>query len=127
MNEQQARVFAAVKDIFFSAKISAAAKRVGVPVRFVIDESPALQEGAGVRCLLLLDLNDASLRPLELIRRLKAKAPAQPVRIIGYLSHVQRDLMREAQEAGCDVVLPRSAFSQDLDQIIRQETGTPAV
>jgi hypothetical protein len=33
---------------------------------------------------------------------------------------VQGDLKVKAQEAGCDVVMPRSAFSQNLVNILRR-------
>jgi len=33
---------------------------------------------------------------------------------------VQGELKQKAQEAGCDTVLPRSAFSQSLPQILRR-------
>ena len=40
--------------------------------------------------------------------------------IVGFVSHVQGDLKVKAQEAGCDVVMPRSAFSQNLVSILRR-------
>jgi len=40
--------------------------------------------------------------------------------IVGFVSHVQGDLKVKAQEAGCDVVMPRSAFSQNLPSILRR-------
>src|SRR5260370_443109 len=39
---------------------------------------------------------------------------------VGFVSHVQGDLKMKAQEAGCDVVMPRSAFSQNLPSILRR-------
>ena len=44
--------------------------------------------------------------------------------IIGFLSHVQGDLKQKAHEVGCDMVLPRSAFSQNLPQLLRRH-GAP--
>jgi hypothetical protein len=40
--------------------------------------------------------------------------------VIGFLSHVQGDLKQKAHEVGCDMVLPRSAFSQNLPQLLRR-------
>jgi hypothetical protein len=37
---------------------------------------------------------------------------------------VQGELKMKAQEAGCDMVVPRSAFSQNLAQILRRH-GAP--
>jgi hypothetical protein len=37
---------------------------------------------------------------------------------------VQGDLKQKAHEVGCDMVLPRSAFSQNLPQLLRRH-GAP--
>jgi hypothetical protein len=37
---------------------------------------------------------------------------------VGFLSHVQRDLATQAQAAGCNEVMPRSAFTQNLAAIL---------
>jgi DNA-binding NarL/FixJ family response regulator len=71
--------------------------------------------------VVLIDLNDHGFHPIEVIGRLKA-APDRPVEIIAFVSHVQGDLIREAQKAGCDLVLPRSVFSQQLDDLLRQRS-----
>jgi hypothetical protein len=62
-------------------------------------------------------------KPLSVIPKLKSKLK-KGTSIIGFLSHVQGDLKVKAQEAGCDMVLPRSAFSQNLPQLLRRH-GTP--
>jgi len=121
MEKQERRFLAAVQDIFFSAKISAAAKRVGVNVEFIREETILLQAARSSPSLVIIDLNHSGLNWAELVRKLKA-APSNQVQIIAYLSHVQRDLMREAQKAGCDLVLPRSVFSQQLDELLRQRS-----
>jgi hypothetical protein len=48
------------------------------------------------------------------------------ISLLGYLSHVQGELKLKAQEAGCDTVLPRSAFSQSLPQILKRYAGDGA-
>ncbi|HXG65442.1 MAG TPA: hypothetical protein VNO70_10055, partial [Blastocatellia bacterium] len=48
----------------------------------------------------------------------KAQPALRDVPIIGFLSHVQVDLKRQAEMAGCDYVIPRSLFSQALPQIV---------
>jgi hypothetical protein len=40
--------------------------------------------------------------------------------VIGFLSHLQGDLKAKAMEAGCDMVMPRSAFSQNLPNLLRR-------
>ncbi|MGB7329904.1 MAG: response regulator, partial [Terriglobales bacterium] len=53
------------------------------------------------------------------IPKLKSKLKKE-TSIIGFLSHVQGVLKQKAHEAGCDMVLPRSAFSQNLPQLLRR-------
>jgi len=45
------------------------------------------------------------------------------VSLIGYLSHVQGELKQAAQEAGCDMVMAKSAFSQNIQQILKRHSG----
>ena len=116
------RILAAVNDLFFVGKITAAARRTGVPVEFVRGESEVIRKTADSPAMLLLDLNDARLHPISLIAKLKADPLRKEVRVIGYLSHVQEELKREADQAGCDLVLPKSVFSQQLDALLRQRS-----
>jgi len=44
------------------------------------------------------------------------------VSLLGFFSHVQVDLQRQAAEAGYDAVLPRSIFFRDLVKILAGET-----
>ena len=69
--------------------------------------------------LIIFDLNNANAKPLTLIPKLKSKLK-KGTSIIGFLSHVQGDLKQKAHEVGCDMVLPRSAFSQNLPQLLRR-------
>jgi len=73
--------------------------------------------------LIIFDLNNANAKPLTLIPKLKTKLK-KGTSIIGFLSHVQGDLKMKAHEVGCDMVLPRSAFSQNLPQLLRRH-GAP--
>jgi DNA-binding NarL/FixJ family response regulator len=72
--------------------------------------------------LIIFDLNNTNIKPLTLIPKLKSKL--KKTSIIGFLSHVQGDLKQKAHEVGCDMVLPRSAFSQNLPQLLRRH-GAP--
>jgi CheY-like chemotaxis protein len=116
------RILAVVNDLFFVGKITAAAQRTGVPVEFVRGEAEVLQKTADSLAMLLLDMNDARRHPISLIAKLKADPLRKEVRVIGYLSHVQEELKREADQAGCDLVLPKSVFSQQLDDLLRQRS-----
>jgi PleD family two-component response regulator len=121
------RIFAFVDDLFFMAKIQETARKLNVKVEFMKSEKDFMerlkQNGDGPPSLLIFDLNSASVKPLTLIPKLKSKLKKE-TSIIGFLSHVQGDLKQKAHEAGCDMVLPRSAFSQNLPQLLRRH-GAP--
>ncbi len=121
------RIFAFVDDLFFLAKIQETARKMNVKVEFVKTDKE-LQEKMGQNgedkpSLIIFDLNNAGAKPLTTIPKLKSKLK-KATNIIGFVSHVQGDLKVKAQEAGCDMVLPRSAFSQNLAQLLRRH-GAP--
>ncbi len=115
-----AKVIAVVEDLFFTVKILDAAKRAGLAIEFVKSERDALLKAAERPALMILDLNFAAIDPLHVIKALKADAATKGVRLVGYVSHVQADLKKDAQEAGCDMVLARSALSQNLPQLMKR-------
>ena len=73
--------------------------------------------------MIIFDLNFEDAQPLELIAKLKGSAEFKGISLIGYLSHVQGELKQAAQDAGCDMVMARSAFSQNLPQILKRHSG----
>ncbi len=117
------RVFAFVEDLFFLAKIQETGRKMNVKVEFVKNEKDLSDRlssnGNGKPSLIIFDLNNANAKPLTLIPKLKSKLK-KDTSIIGFLSHVQGDLKQKAHEVGCDMVLPRSAFSQNLPQLLRR-------
>jgi CheY-like chemotaxis protein len=125
--EANSRIFAFIEDLFFMAKIQETAKKLNVKVEFVKSDKEMMekmrQNGEEKPSLIIFDLNNASVKPLSLIPKLKNKLK-KGTSIIGFLSHVQGDLKQKAHEVGCDMVLPRSAFSQNLPQLLRRH-GAP--
>ena len=116
-------VLAVVNDLFFSAKINEAAKRAGVTLQYVTTERDLLEKAKANPSLIIFDLNFEAVQPVNLISRLKMAPETKGISLIGYLSHVQGELKMQAQEAGCDMVMARSAFSQNLTQIFKRYSG----
>jgi len=118
------RIYFFVDDLFFTAKIQETARKLGVKVAFVKNEKDQIatltsgeeQDRPG---LIVFDLNNANAKPLTLIPKLKTKLK-KTASIIGFLSHLQGDLKAKAVEAGCDTVMPRAAFSQNLPNLLRR-------
>jgi PleD family two-component response regulator len=121
--QEPKRVLAVVSDLFFSVKLTEAAKRAGLALEFVKESNDVLEKAKEKPSLIIFDLNFDSVQPLELISKLKASASTRSISLIGYLSHLQAELKQQAQEAGCDMVLARSAFSQNMPQIFKRHSG----
>jgi CheY-like chemotaxis protein len=125
--EANSRIFAFIEDLFFMAKIQETARKLNVKVEFVKTDKEMMekmqQNGDEKPSLIIFDLNNNGVKPLTLIPKLKSKLK-KGTSIIGFLSHVQGDLKQKAHEVGCDMVLPRSAFSQNLPQLLRRH-GAP--
>jgi CheY-like chemotaxis protein len=117
------RIYAFIEDLFFLAKIQETARKLNVKVEFVRADKEGLarlkNNGTERPSLIIFDLNNANAKPLVTIPKLKRELK-KATTIIGFLSHVQGDLKVKALEAGCDMVLPRSAFSQNLPQLLRR-------
>jgi hypothetical protein len=131
-----ARIFCFIDDLFFVAKISETARKLGVKVEFFKSgdkEAPArimdLAEEQRPR-LLVFDLNNLNAKPISLIPKFKAKFK-KATSVVGFLNHLQGELKAKAVDAGCDTVMPRSAFSQSLPGLLRrygldeEEDNTP--
>src|SRR5271168_907180 len=118
------RIFFFIEDLFFLAKIQEVSRKLGVKVEFVKGDKDVLARITDApenerATLLVFDLNNAAAKPLTLIPKLRTKLK-KSVSIIGFLSHLQGDLKMKATEAGCDTVMPRSAFSQSLPNLLRR-------
>ena len=113
-----------IEDLFFLAKIQETAKKLGIKVGFLKNEKDTVAKFVDAPeeerpSLIVFDLNNANAKPLTLIPKLRAKLK-KGTSIIGFLSHLQGDLKVKAVEAGCDMVMPRSAFSQNLPNLMRR-------
>jgi PleD family two-component response regulator len=124
MQKQEKRVLAVVNDLFFSVKLTDAAKRSGMALQFVKDSTEVLAKAKELPNLIIFDLNFEAVDPLKLIGELKNSSDTKGISLIGYLSHVQGELKLQAQDAGCDMVMARSAFSQNMSQIFKRHAGS---
>jgi len=121
--QESKRILAVVGDLFFSVKLADAAKRAGLALEFVKDSGEVLEKARLKPALIVFDLNFEAASPLDLISRLKAADDTKGISLLGYVSHVQGALKQQAHEAGCDMVLARSAFSQNLTLIFKRHSS----
>ncbi len=112
-------VIAVVDDLFFASKIRGTAEQLGVAVKFA-RTADALAEAArrDLPALIICDLHSLKVNPNELAKYLKADEQLRSIPLLGFFSHVQTELQREAEQAGFDQVIPRSAFTKHLSEIL---------
>jgi len=116
------RIYAFIDDLFFRTKVQETARKLNVKVEFVKTDKDVLDGIAASEeqpSLIIFDLNNAGAKPLTTIPKLKSRLK-KGTSVVGFVSHVQGDLKVKGLEAGCDAVMPRSAFSQNLPQLLRR-------
>lgn len=113
-------VLAAVDDLMFSSRISTAAKGVGAHVTFTrsVDAVLAAARATPPPTLVILDLNSARVKPLEIVAALKADPALARIATVGFVSHVDTATIEAARRAGVDRVLARSAFVEQLPRLL---------
>lgn len=121
------KIVAVLDDLFFSSKIREAAKTLDIDLEFVKNPDGFKEKISSEKpSLIIFDLNSRAGSPLEIIKSIKSSSELKQIPVIGFLSHVQIELKKEADRAGCDLVIPRSRFSIDLREILRKYSVLPA-
>ena len=121
-NVASPRVVLWVPDILFSTRIREAARTLGVDV-----ESPP-RERFAERCRapgasrVIIDL--AAPHGLELARELKGDPALTSIPVVGFYPHVDQPLREAAAAARVDQILPRSAFTAHLAELLSGEPRT---
>src|SRR5688572_30858356 len=115
-------VLCVVDDLIFSVRISTAARALGTETFFERNPDQVISRIREKQpSLVILDLNGTKLRPLDVIAAMKSDPALRSIPTLGYVSHVQTDLIVAARAAGIDEVLARSAFSERLGEILRAD------
>ena len=114
-------VIAIVDDLFFASKIRGTAEELGVRARFARSIEVMIEAARReAPALIICDLHSEKVDPIELAKQLKTDGQLRSIPLLGFFSHVQTELQRQAEEAGFDRVLPRSAFTRDLPKILSE-------
>ena len=110
-------------DLIFSSRITATARAAGCAMKTArsAKQVEALARQQTPACV-LVDLANPTLRVADFLARLREVCSPMP-RVVAYGSHVDVETLRAAREAGCDVVLPRSKFVEDLERELPRWLG----
>jgi PleD family two-component response regulator len=115
-------ILAVLDDLMFSSKIKTAANQLGVDLRFSRSVDGALETmRKNPTTLVIFDLNSTRIDSLAIVAAMKADPVLAPIPTVGYASHVQTDVIDAARQAGVGEVLARSAFSQQIGEILTRK------
>jgi DNA-binding NarL/FixJ family response regulator len=104
-------IAAFVDDLLFRSKIRAAASHTEAAVAFLED---AADDSLANASLAIVDLDGP--HAVALVAALRAAWPA--LRIVGFVSHVHAERIREARAAGATDVMARSGFVTALPSLL---------
>ena len=112
-------ILAILDDLLFTSKIRSTAKQIGAPLLVAKSRDAALAEmRANPPSLVIFDLNNPRTDPLGIVASMKDDATLAGIHTVGFVSHVQTELIEAARQAGVDHVMARSMFAERLPQIL---------
>jgi DNA-binding NarL/FixJ family response regulator len=112
------RILGLMHDLFFRSKLDAVSQAMNVEAVY----ASSLAE-ASARCaeqapaMIFVDLADPIFPAVETAGAMRAAAPA--ARLIGFASHVDLKALGAAREAGFEMTLSRSEFTQRLPELLK--------
>ena len=105
--------------MFFAAKIRAVAEAKGVAISFPRSQEAVVSKARETKPgLIVVDLHNQRIDAIALARELKSDEELRDIRLLGFFSHVETELRRNALAAGFDDVIPRSVFARDLPKLL---------
>ena len=106
-----------VPDLFFSTRITATARQLGVEVTACAPDQLAERCRTALPHLAIVDLHAPG--NLDAVRALRLDPATHELSVVGFYSHVDAATRAAAIESGVTDVLPRSAFTARLALILR--------
>jgi CheY-like chemotaxis protein len=105
-------------DLIFTSRITGTARALGLTVKAArtAEQVVEMARQQAPTCV-LVDLGNPGLDLGALLRQL-GEVCRPPPRVVAYGSHVDTDTLRAARAAGCDPVLPRSKFVEELPRAL---------
>jgi DNA-binding NarL/FixJ family response regulator len=110
-------VMVAVTDLFFKGKIVEVAHQVAGDIVITASAEAVHDVAAQLSpSRLIIDLNEKAFDAIATIKDLKKTHPS--IHVVGFVSHVDRELQAKAKLAGCDEILARSVFVTKLPALL---------
>ncbi|MEX1254800.1 MAG: hypothetical protein WEE64_10705 [Dehalococcoidia bacterium] len=112
-------ILAVISDLMFQSRVSEQARVLGYEIA-VLDTAATLDAAFDPPpILVVLDLHVTGVD----WQRAAALAKERDVPVLAFGRHTEAELLRDARDAGCDRVVPRSVFVEELPQLIQELAG----
>ncbi len=113
-------ILAVISELMFQSRVREQAAALGYDVR-VADTPAALSEALAVGAeLVVVDLHVSGIG----WREAAAAAKERGVPVLAFGRHTEASLLRDARQAGCDRVVPRSQLVEELNVILSPSRGS---
>jgi hypothetical protein len=117
-----ARVVALVPDLLFGSQVQGMLTAAGHEVELVGDETRLRDRlgdiAAPAVATLVVDLTNDALDGPALVEVLSAEGILAQTRTLGFYAHVDISVRERAEEAGFDLVVPRSRMAREGAQLV---------
>ena len=114
-------VLTVIGDLFFVARVRETAKHLGVTLDEATPANLVERMTARRPDLVIVDLHGPG-DPLNAVISTKATPALAAIEWVGFYSHVDAETREAALSAGVDQVLPRSAFTRRLAELLQGGT-----
>jgi hypothetical protein len=119
-----AQVLAFIPDLLFGSRVQAALSTAGHDIVLVAEANRVRERLSGVD-VLVVDLTDKPDARVGLVESLFADGSLEAVATLAFYSHVEAEVRDIADEAGFDLVVPRSRMAREgADLIARLVEGS---
>ncbi len=120
-----ARVVALVPDLLFGSQVQGALRAAGHEVELVADADRTRERLTGKPAVLVVDLVDEDLDGGTLVESLAAEGLLGRTRTLGFYSHVDAHVRARAEQAGFDLVVPRSRMAREGAALVTRLAADP--
>ena len=119
-----ARVAVLCPDLLFGSKVEGGLRAAGHEVERLAGTEGVAEALAGGPDVLVVDLSAPEVDGAALVQSLRAAGELRGVRTLGFYPHVEQETRRRAEEAGFDLVVPRSRMARETGALVdRLATG----
>ena len=114
----------AIPDLLFGSRVQGDLSAAGHEVELIGDEARLrarlAEAGKPAADVLVVDLTDGQLAGAVLVEALSAEGALGSLRTLGFYSHVDAHARERAEQAGFDLVVPRSRMAREGPQLVER-------